>query len=84
MRKSERKHRVSESYSLNVTIGLVDNEFSKVYYVAFALKCYTKVITQYKTYCEYLKMHYQFIIPHYTHKAFQILLCQLHSPLHCP
>ena len=38
MRKSKRKHRVPECQSLNVTIGLVDNDFSKVYYVAFALK----------------------------------------------
>jgi len=34
-------------------------------------KCRSKVITQYKTYCEYLKTHYQ-CIAHYIHQAFQI------------
>jgi len=31
MRKSARKHRMLKCHSLNVTIGLDDNEFSKVY-----------------------------------------------------
>ena len=37
MRNSARKHRMPECHGLNVTIGLVDNDFSKVYCVAFAL-----------------------------------------------